>query len=102
MAAITIAGALALEAAALANGWSEEQLLDLAGARLGRAIGRHFPHPGTVIGYLGKGHNAGDTLVALRILHDEFGWEIATRNGYSIENCAPLTQKKWAELGTGT
>ena len=23
-------------------------------------LGRFFPKPGTVIGYLGKGHNAGD------------------------------------------
>ncbi len=98
MAAVTIAETLAIEATAIANGWTEEQLLDLAGARLGRAIGRHFPHPGNAIGYLGKGHNAGDTLVALRILRDEFGWKIATRNAYAIEDYAPLTRKKWTGL----
>lgn len=99
MAAVTIAESLAIEAVAIANGWTEEQLLDLAGERLGRAIGRHFPHRGNVVGYLGKGHNAGDTLVALRILRDEFGWKVATRNAYDIEDCAPLTRKKWGELG---
>ena len=99
MAAITIAETRAVEATATAAGWSEEQLLNLAGERLGRAIGRYFPKPGSVIGYLGKGHNAGDALVALRILRDEFGWEIATRNAYPIEECAPLTRKKWQELG---
>lgn len=99
MGSVTISEMLAAESAAMADGWTEEQLLDLAGERLGRAIGRHFPQPGTVIGYLGKGHNAGDTLVALRILRDEFGWEAATRNAFPIEDCAPLTRQKWNELG---
>ena len=99
MSALTIAETLAIEAAAKANGWSEEQLLNLAGERLGRAIGRYFPKPGTVVGYLGKGHNAGDTLVALRILRDEFGWKIAARLAFPIDECAPLTRMKWDELG---
>jgi NAD(P)H-hydrate epimerase len=87
----------AAEAAAVAAGWSEGQLLDLAGTRLGHAIGRFFPHPGTVIGYLGKGHNAGDTLVALRVLRDDYGWEIAARNAFDIADCAPLVREKWRE-----
>ena len=99
MAAVTIAEMLAAEAAALANGWTEEQLLNAAGERLGLAIARHFPTPGTVIGYLGKGHNAGDTLVALRILRDQFGWKIATRNSCPLDGLSPLTLKKWDELG---
>jgi len=99
MGAVTIEEALAIEATAMANGWTEEQLLNLAGERLGRAIGRFFPHPGTIVAYLGKGHNAGDTLVALRILRDQFGWRATTRHAYPITECAPLTQKKWAELG---
>lgn len=99
MGSVTIAEMLAAESSAMANGWTEEQLLDLAGERLGRAIGRHFPHPGTAVGYLGKGHNAADTLVALRILRNEFGWKIATRNAYPIQECAPLTRKKWDQLG---
>lgn len=99
MSALTIAETLASEAAAKANGWSVEQLLNLAGERLGRAIGRFFPKPGTAIGYLGKGHNAGDTLVALRILRDEFGWQIAARLAFPITECAPLTGKKWDEAG---
>ena len=99
MSALTLAETLASEAAAKANGWSEEQLLNLAGERLGRAIGRFFPKIGTVIGYLGKGHNAGDALVALRILRDEFGWKIAARLAFPITECAPLTRKKWDEVG---
>ncbi len=99
MAAVTISEMLAAEKAALAHGWSEADLLDLAGARLGRAIGRFFPHPGTAIGYLGKGHNAGDTLVALRILRDVFRWNIEIRNAFPVEQSAALTRHKWLELG---
>ncbi|MES2924276.1 MAG: NAD(P)H-hydrate dehydratase [Verrucomicrobiota bacterium] len=100
MGAVTIAETLGIEAAAMASGWTEEQLLNLAGERLGRAIGRYFPNPGTMVGYLGKGHNAGDTLVALRILRDQFGWNVTTRHAFPMAECAPLTQKKWDELGT--
>lgn len=99
MIAITLEEMRASEASALANGWTEEQLLKLAGERLARAIGRFFPTAGTVIGYLGKGHNAGDTLVALRILRDQYGWKIATRTAFPHSEFAPLTAKKWAELG---
>jgi hydroxyethylthiazole kinase-like uncharacterized protein yjeF len=99
MSAVTIAETLELESIAKSNGWSEEQLLNLAGERLGRAIGRRFPNPGTVVAYLGKGHNAGDALVALRILRDQFGWKIAARLAFPFPNLAPLTQKKWQELG---
>src|SRR6478609_239970 len=99
MRAVTIAETLAAEAAAKANGWSEEQLLNLAGERLGRAIGRYFRRPGTVVGYLGKGHNAGDTLVALRVLRDQFGWKIGIRNAFPAAQWGPLSQKKWDELG---
>jgi len=99
MGAVTIAEARAIEASAMADGWTEEQLLNLAGERLGRAISRFFPHPGTMVAYLGKGHNAGDALVALRILRDQFGWKVATRHAYPMAGCARLTQKKWDELG---
>lgn len=102
MATVTLESMLAAETAAIANGWTEERLLNLAGERLGAAIGKFFPHPGTAIGYLGKGHNAGDTLVALRILRDDFGWEIATRNAFPLEQLASITRKKWDELGAIT
>jgi NAD(P)H-hydrate epimerase len=87
----------AMEAAAIAAGWSEEQLMDLAGERLGHALARLFPHPGTAIGYLGKGHNAGDALIALGVLQNQYGWKIAVRPAFPIEQCAPLTRLKWLE-----
>jgi NAD(P)H-hydrate epimerase len=98
MASVTISGMLDAEADALSSGWTEERLLDLAGERLGSAIGRFFPHPGSVVGYLGKGHNAGDTLVALKILRNHFSWNIAVRTAFPIEECAPLTRQKWQQL----
>ena len=99
MAAVTLAGMLSAEATALAAGWTEERLLDLAGQRLGRMLGRFFPHSGTLIGYLGKGHNAGDALVAMSVLRDEFGWKVAARTAFQIEHCAPLMRRKWRDLG---
>jgi NAD(P)H-hydrate epimerase len=99
MATVSVSEMRAAEAAALEQGWTEERLLDLAGARLGRALGRWLPTPGTAIGYLGKGHNAGDALVALRVLRDEFGWKIAARNAYAPDDCSALTRAKWRDLG---
>lgn len=86
------------EASAIAAGWTEERLLALAGQRLGVAIGRFFPTPGMAVAFLGKGHNAGDALVALGVLRDRYGWKIAVRGAFEREDCAPLTQMKWREL----
>jgi len=98
MAAVSVAQMRALEAAAIQQGWTEEALMDLAGERLGKSLAEHFPKPGNAIGYLGKGHNAGDTLIALRILRDRYGWKIHTREAYAHKDLAPLTQKKYASL----
>jgi len=98
MTAVTVPEIRSHELAAIHAGHSEEELLDAAGHALGVAIGRHFPVPGTAIGYLGKGHNAGDTLVALRVLRGRFGWKIYARNAFSTDELAPLTAKKMAEM----
>jgi NAD(P)H-hydrate epimerase len=89
----------AIEGAAIHAGWTEERLLDLAGTRLGHALGRFFPDPGTIVAYLGKGHNAGDALAAMRVLRDDYGWRLAARCAFDIEACAPITRSKWNELG---
>ncbi len=99
MAAVTVDEMRSLEKAAMAAGWSEEALMNLAGKRLGRALANHFPHPGTAIAYLGKGHNAGDALVALRVLRDQCGWKVLVRPAFPMEQCSPLTRRKWEELG---
>lgn len=99
MGVVTIQGARDLEAKAFENGWSGEALLDAAGEALGHAIGRYFPNPGTVFGYLGKGHNAGDTLVALKILRDFYGWNISTRHAFPIKAFGQVPLAKWQQLG---
>ena len=101
MAAVTCAEMRAAEARAFAAGWTEEALLDLAGRRLGIAIGRQFPQAGTAVGFLGKGHNAADTLVALRMLRERFGWKVVIRSAHAPDQCAPLVAKKWRELAAG-
>ena len=97
MGAVTIAEMRALEARAADLGWSEERLLTLAGQRLGHALAAFFPHPGTLIGYLGTGHNAGDAVVAMRVMEQTYGWHTAARAGFPLERWAPLTRAKWLE-----
>jgi len=82
---------------ALAAGWTEGALLRLAGKRLGWAIGRFFPNAGKAVGYLGKGHNAGDVVVALGVLRDEFGWDVAARCAHPESEWAPLLCDVWEE-----
>lgn len=99
MAAVTVQEMRDAETRAMASGLTEEEILNHAGEQLGHALVKFFPTPGSAIAYLGKGHNAGDALVALKILRDTYGWKISTRAAYPIDACAPLTQKKWNELG---
>jgi NAD(P)H-hydrate epimerase len=99
MPALTLAEMLAAEALAISRGLSEEQLLDEAGKQLGLAVGRHFPTAGTVIAYLGKGHNAADAIVALQGLRDRFGWEIGVRHAFPPGSLTPLLEKKITALG---
>lgn len=81
----------------MAAGWTEGALLRLAGKRLGWAIGRFFPNAGKAVGYLGKGHNAGDVVVALGVLRDEFGWDVAARCAFPESEWAPLLCEVWEE-----
>ena len=97
MASVNIAGMRELESSAIQSGWSEELLMDLAGRRLADSIARFFPVPGHAIGYLGKGHNAADTLIALRFLREKYGWLIAVRPAFTKERCTELTRRKWDE-----
>ena len=99
MAAVTVQEMRDAETRAMASGLTEEEILNQAGEHLGHTLAKFFPKPGSAIAYLGKGHNAGDALVALRILRDSYGWKISTRAAYPIDACAPLTRKKWNELG---
>lgn len=98
MLAVTVDQMIAAEKAAIHNGCTEAELMLHAGTALGHAIGRQFPQPGTAVGYLGKGHNAGDTLIALRILQDHYKWNVFYRNAFPIDQCAALVQQHAASL----
>ena len=77
---------------------TEPELMERAGRALGLAIGREFPEKDAAIAYIGKGHNAGDALIALRVLKDEFGWKIAVRAAFLIDEWAELTRAQWSAL----
>lgn len=98
MSAVTVHEMRAAEEKALLHGWSEESLLDLAGNNLGHAIARRFSKPGFAVAYLGKGHNAGDALVALKVLRDHYGWDVAARCALPTAQMAAITRRKWDEL----
>jgi len=97
--ALTIQEMLEAEAEAIRKGWSEERLLETAGKHLGTSIHHLEPHSGTAIAYIGKGHNGGDALVALRLLRDKYGWQVAYRPAFPIKECAPLVQQHAMLLG---
>jgi ADP-dependent NAD(P)H-hydrate dehydratase / NAD(P)H-hydrate epimerase len=81
------------EEAAFAHGVEVEALMDQAGAGVARAISKFFPHPGKCIVFSGKGHNAGDALVAAECLRER-GWEIQVRLAFKESDCSELMRKK--------
>src|SRR5882724_12443331 len=81
------------EKAVFARGVEVEALMDQAGASIARAVTKFLPHPGTCIVFAGKGHNAGDALVAAQCLHRR-GWRIEIRLAFKENDCSELTRKK--------
>jgi NAD(P)H-hydrate epimerase len=90
--AVTIAEMRAIEQRAMAAGTSEADLMQLAGTRLGHAIGRRFPHPGCAVAFPGKGHNGGDALIALAVLRDHYGWKSRLHTAFADDSHAALTR----------
>ncbi len=101
MGSVTAGEMREMENRAMESGVSEAELMERAGTALGRAIGALYPLMYRVAAYLGKGHNAGDALVALRVLRNEFGWKIAIRAAYPEDEWADLTRRQWRALDTG-
>ncbi|MGJ8643998.1 MAG: NAD(P)H-hydrate dehydratase [Luteolibacter sp.] len=97
MAAVSVAEMRRIEEEAMRGGISEAELMGMAGVALGRAMGMMFPEVGRAVAFLGKGHNAGDALIALRVLRDEFGWETGVRSAFPKEEWAELTLAQWDE-----
>lgn len=98
MSIVTVQQMREIERRAMDSGISEAELMDRAGVALGRAIGNQYREVGTAVAYVGKGHNGGDALIALRVLQEEFGWQIGVRSGFRIDEWAYLTQAQWDEL----
>ena len=87
-----------LEKAAFRAGVSAEELMDKAGRRMGAALCRLMPGPGTAVAYIGKGNNGGDALVALRVLR-EAGWMVMVRSAWNPPELGVLPRRKHRELG---
>lgn len=81
------------EEAAFARGVEVEALMDQAGAGIARAVRKFFPQPGKCIVFAGKGHNAGDALVAADSLRQR-GWKIEVRLAFNESDCSELMRKK--------
>ena len=68
MKAVTTKQMREIEGKALSEGVAEEELVEQAGAGIAAAVRKFFPKPGLLVGYVGKGHNGADALVAMRLL----------------------------------
>ena len=90
----------AAEEAAFARGISAEALMEQAGAGIARAVAKFFPRAGKCIVFAGKGHNAGDALVAARWLA-QAGWQIETRLVFPEKELSALTSEKLRALREG-
>src|SRR5881227_2968325 len=87
----------AAEEAAFARGVQVEALMDQAGAGVAQTVGKFFAKPGKCIVFAGKGHNAGDALVAAERLR-RFGWKIEVRLAFKENDCSELMRKKLESL----
>src|SRR5204862_3602761 len=87
----------AAEGAAFARGIEVEALMDKAGAGVSQAVSKFFPNPGKCIVFAGKGHNAGDALVAAQCLRRR-GWKIEVRLAFKENDCSELMRKKLEKL----
>jgi ADP-dependent NAD(P)H-hydrate dehydratase / NAD(P)H-hydrate epimerase len=87
------------EEAAFARGVQAEDLMENAGRGVAEIVRQFHARPGRCVVFCGKGHNAGDALVAARHLAS-WGWSIDVRFAFPAATLAPLTTKKLAELPT--
>ncbi|MGB7838817.1 MAG: NAD(P)H-hydrate epimerase, partial [Terrimicrobiaceae bacterium] len=85
------------EEAAFARGVQAEDLMERAGRGIAEIVRQFHRVPGHCSVFCGKGHNAGDGLVAARYLVC-WGWSIDLRFSYPEATLSPLTAKKLAEL----
>ncbi|PYK50823.1 MAG: hypothetical protein DME20_03370 [Verrucomicrobia bacterium] len=94
---LTSAQMRAAEEAAFARGVQVEALMDQAGAGVAQTVAKFFAKPGKCIVFAGKGHNAGDALVAADCLR-RLGWKIEVRLAFKENDCSELMRKKLENL----
>lgn len=87
----------AIEHAAFARGIRADDLMDQAGLGMADVISQFFPTPGHAHLVCGKGHNAGDILVAGKYLRRR-GWLVSIELIFPADELAALTKIKLAEL----
>src|SRR6516162_1589610 len=97
MPVLTSAQMRAAEEAAFSRGIQVEALMDKAGAGVAQAVTKFFPKPGRCILFAGKGHNAGDALVAAEHLR-RLRWKIEVRLAFKQGDCSELMRKKLENL----
>ncbi|MFM2297119.1 MAG: hypothetical protein RL117_826 [Verrucomicrobiota bacterium] len=100
MKALTIAEMRDWEEGMKERGIEEEDLMELAGKGIAEAINKHFPQPGRLVMFLGKGHNAGDAFVAARHLQER-GWFVEGRAMYPEIEWSVLTRRQhrlWQQM----
>ena len=88
----------AAEEAVFATGVSAESLMNRAGLGMAEAVRQFFPMPGRLVVVGGKGHNAGDALVAAKHLAGD-GWRVSVRFAFPSAELRPLTAAKLNALG---
>ncbi|HIL54101.1 MAG TPA: NAD(P)H-hydrate dehydratase [Verrucomicrobia bacterium] len=84
----------------IAGGVNPEPLMDEAGLGIAKAVSQFFPNPGTLIVFIGSGHNGGDALVAAKHLKKN-GWITQLRLVTSPDQLKPLTAKKLHQFERG-
>jgi len=86
------------EEGAFQAGQTPEGLMKIAGEGVARCLRQFFPQPATAVVFCGKGHNAGDALVAAHHLKSA-GWRICVRLSSPLDELAPLTRSHLENLG---
>ena len=82
------------------GGLNPEALMEEAGLGIANAVRQFFPKPGTLISFVGSGHNGGDALVAARHLKKR-GWATQLRFITSPNDLKPLTKRKLQQFERG-
>ena len=94
---LTVSQMQELERVAFQHGVDPARLMEEAGERIAHAIEQFFPDPKIAVAYCGKGHNAGDALVAARFLAQN-GWKILVRLAFPKNEMALLSRAHLQEL----